>query len=110
MIARLAGHYPAGLLLSNSLAVVKQGLLGRGETKKTLENKLRMGGRVDEGGSLENCFTRKRNGGSNPSPSASVCILLRLRVRFAAESADALWAVCWELRGTEVQLLDLNSL
>jgi hypothetical protein len=35
---------------------------------------------------------------------------LRLRVRFAAESADALWAVCWELRGTEVQLLDLNSL
>jgi hypothetical protein len=32
---------------------------------------LRMGGRVVEGGSLENCFRRKSNGGSNPSPSAS---------------------------------------
>ena len=30
----------------------------------------RMDGRVVEGGSLENCCTRKRTGGSNPSPSA----------------------------------------
>ncbi len=32
--------------------------------------KHRMGGRVVEGGSLENCCTRKGTLGSNPSPSA----------------------------------------
>ena len=36
-----------------------------------------------ETGGLENRFTRKGNGGSNPSPRREVCQLLS--VRFAAE-------------------------
>ena len=32
-----------------------------------------MGGRVVEGGSLENCCTRKGTLGSNPSPSVCCC-------------------------------------
>ena len=33
-----------------------------------------MGGRVDEGGSLENCCTLAGTPGSNPGPSASLCL------------------------------------
>jgi hypothetical protein len=38
---------------------------------KNLEVVLRRGGRAVECGGLENRFSRNRNGGSNPSPSAT---------------------------------------
>ena len=42
----------------------------RHRSKIRLADALRMGGRVDEGGSLENCCTLAGTLGSNPSPSA----------------------------------------